>query len=45
MLDLRFYNESVEELMLAEDVTDVLVLYELSNFAADRNLFKLEPAR
>ena len=45
MLDLRFFAESVEELMAEENVTDVLVLYELSNFASDRNLFKLEPQR
>jgi len=45
MLDLRFFAESVPELMAEEGITDVLVLYELSNFAADRNLFKLEPER
>ncbi|MBQ2061275.1 MAG: hypothetical protein II458_01195 [Oscillospiraceae bacterium] len=45
MLDLRYYAESVWDLMAEENVTDVLVLYELSNFAADRNLFKLEPER
>lgn len=41
MLDLRYFSESVSELMDAEGITNVLVLYELSNFAADRNLFKL----
>ena len=41
MLDLRYCNDPVEELMEKQGVTDVLVLYELSNFAADRNLFKL----
>ena len=45
MLDLRYFSESAEELVAEEGITDVLVLYELSNFAADRNLFKLEPAR
>ena len=45
MLDLRFFSESVEELMAQEGITDALVLYELSNFAADRNLFKLESQR
>ena len=44
MLDLRYYNESVEELMAEQGVTDVLVLYEMSNFAEDRNLFKLNQA-
>jgi hypothetical protein len=44
MLDLRYFSNSVSELMDAESITDVLVLYELSNFAADRNLFKLNTA-
>ena len=45
MLDLRYFAESVPELMAEEGITDVLVLYEMSNFAADRNLFKLNPDR
>ncbi|MBO4854419.1 MAG: hypothetical protein J5482_04720 [Oscillospiraceae bacterium] len=40
VLDLRYFNGSVEELMDG-GVTDVLVLYEMSNFAADHNIFKL----
>lgn len=40
VLDLRFFNGSPAELMDG-GVTDVLVLYEMSNFAGDRNLFKL----
>ena len=42
MVDLRYFNESLDELASEQGITDVLVLYELSNFAADRNLFKLE---
>ncbi|MBE6990493.1 MAG: hypothetical protein E7426_07090 [Ruminococcaceae bacterium] len=41
LLDLRYFNDSVPELLAERSVTDMLVLYELSNFAADRNLFKL----
>ena len=41
MLDLRFFGDSVEELMDRQGITDVLVLYELSNFAAERDVFKL----
>jgi hypothetical protein len=41
MLDLRYFADSVPELMAEEGITDVLVLYEMTNFAADRNLFKL----
>ncbi len=39
VLDLRYCREKVQG--LAEDCTDVLVLYELTNFAADSNLYKL----
>ena len=39
VLDLRFYREGVQP--LADEANDVLVLYELTNFAADKNLYKL----
>ena len=39
VLDLRYFRESVQP--LADGATDVLVLYELTNFAADKNLYKL----
>lgn len=39
VLDLRYCRENVQA--LAEGCTDVLVLYELTNFAGDNNLFKL----
>lgn len=41
MLDFRYYNESVSSLMHEERPTDVLVLYEMSNFAQDMNFFKI----
>ena len=40
MIDLRYYNESVPELV-AEGWDEVLVCYEMSNFIKERNLFKL----
>lgn len=40
MIDLRYYNESVPEL-IAEGWDEVLVCYEMTNFIKDRNLFKL----
>lgn len=40
MIDLRYYNESVPELV-AEGWDEILVCYEMSNFIKDRNLFKL----
>ena len=39
VLDLRYCREKVQE--LAASCTDVLVLYELTNFASDGNLYKL----
>ena len=39
VLDLRYFREGVQP--LADETTDVLVLYELTNFAADKNLYKL----
>ena len=39
VLDLRYYREGVQP--LADQADDVLVLYELTNFAADKNLYKL----
>ena len=40
VLDLRFFRGSVQELADASD--DILVLYEMTNFAGDANLFKLQ---
>lgn len=39
LIDLRHCREEVQE--IANGCTDVLVLYELTNFASDNNLFKL----
>ncbi len=39
LVDLRHCREEVQE--IANSCTDVLVLYELTNFASDNNLFKL----
>ncbi|MBR5571651.1 MAG: hypothetical protein IKV99_03310 [Oscillospiraceae bacterium] len=39
LVDLRHCREEVQA--LADSCTDVLVLYELTNFASDNNLFKL----
>lgn len=40
MIDLRYYNESVPELV-AQGWDEVLVCYEMSNFINERNIFKL----
>lgn len=41
MVDLRYYNGSIEELAKQENITDVLVLYQAVNFAGDINLSKI----
>lgn len=39
LVDLRHCREEIQT--LADNCSDILVLYELTNFAADKNLFKL----
>lgn len=39
VVDLRYCREKMQD--LADGCTDVLVLYEMTNFASDGNLFKL----
>lgn len=41
MLDLRYYKTSVRELVEEYQPDEVLVLYEMSNFATDENLNRL----
>ena len=40
MVDLRYYNGSIRDLT-QEGYTDVLILYNLPNFLADRQIYKL----
>lgn len=41
MLDLRYFKGSVQQLMEEYQADEVLVLYEISNFAQDENINKL----
>lgn len=41
MLDLRYYRKSIQEYVKNDDFDQILVLYEMSNFAQDTNLYKL----
>lgn len=41
MLDMRYYKGSVQELLETYEADEILVLYEMSNFAQDGNLNKL----
>ena len=41
MVDLRYYNGNIEDYLTEHEITDVLVLYNISNFISDKNLYKL----
>lgn len=41
MIDLRYYRASVASLLEQQRNTDILILYEMSSFMQDSNLFKL----
>ena len=41
LLDLRYYNMGVSTYIEQNDIDNVVVLYSMSNFATDINLFKL----
>lgn len=41
MIDLRYYRQSVQKLLQKENYDNILILYEMSNFAQDANLYKL----
>ena len=41
MIDLRYYRGNMQEYMEENNITDVLVLYNVSNFIFDKNMHKL----
>lgn len=41
MVDLRYYNGDMKSYLQEHNITDVLVLYNISNFISNRNLHKL----
>lgn len=41
MIDMRFFRGNMQEYMEANNITDVLVLYNVSNFISDKNIYKL----
>lgn len=41
MVDLRYYNGDMKAYLQEHEITDVMVLYNISNFISDRNLHKL----
>ena len=42
MIDLRYYSGNLSKYLSENNITDVLVLYNVSNFISDKNIFKLE---
>jgi hypothetical protein len=45
MIDLRYYNQNMQEYITANGITDVLVLYNVSNFITDKNFIRLNAKR
>ena len=41
MIDLRYYNGNLSGYLTEHDITEVLVLYNISNFISDKNIYKL----
>lgn len=41
VIDLRYYNDSIKEMIDENKYTDVLVLYGIGNISTDSNIFKL----
>lgn len=41
MVDLRYFNMKLSEFMEAQEITDVLVLYQIPGFSKEQNLFKM----
>ena len=42
MVDLRYFNEDMQAYLKEKNITDILMLYNVSNFVTDRNLYKLK---
>jgi len=41
MLDLRYYRGDVQEYIKEHEISEVLILYNISNFISDKNIFRL----
>lgn len=41
MVDFRYFVENLKSLMKEKQVTEILLLYEMSNFANDNNIYKI----
>ena len=41
MIDLRYYSGDMTSYIEENQITDVLVLYNVANFISDKNIYKL----
>lgn len=41
MIDLRYYNEPISKVAKETEYDHILILYEISNFAQDNNIYKI----
>lgn len=41
VIDLRYYNKSIKELITDREYTDILILYNTAGFALDENIYKI----
>lgn len=41
MIDLRYYNGRLSEFSREQGITDVLILYQIPDFAKDKNIYKM----
>ncbi len=41
MVDLRYFNGDMKGYLKEKNITDILVLYNISNFISDKNIYKL----
>lgn len=42
MVDYRYWNGSTQEVIAQEQITDVLILYNTTNFAEDKDFYKIK---
>ena len=41
MIDLRYFKENMKNYVQEQEITEVLMLYNISNFLSDKNVYTL----
>lgn len=44
IVDLRYFNQELDDYIREKDINEALILYNIINFAKDKNLYKLLPS-